>query len=412
MKRIRTDGSGACSQGCLQTNDEPQAGRRRTQSPPPAMPGGGPAPRGRPATSNADAGRKSGRESLLQGVARMSLGQPAAQAPAEAVSSAGHLMHLQQCRLPPRALTALVDARGRWLDEEVQTNAVARFAPHELESFLQMLNRVRSALEPRFGSSVSASNAVSARSAASLRQPGDADAQLQRMSAFGTEPPVLTLPEHRTLMSDLRASLSRLMLRDPSHLASSVHRFFGHLERAGMTWSAVSADPERLQSLITEAMGQHGNFTMRIAINALRQWTSRDAEMNRAPRLPEFRAQMNVGMILDNPAIDSSPQLEVSAMAYEAINILTVDAEELERKELMGLVGRNRMNIIDHIQDFTTGRVTNDVVRDAINDAGNDAERMIHNLLALVTRDPAILSLRPTSSRQPASGEEDRQDAV
>jgi hypothetical protein len=116
---------------------------------------------------------------------------------------------------------------------------------------------------------------------------------------------------------------------------------------------------------------------------------------------------------------------ETRAAVGDATDILTLEANAPENRELMSRVGSNRMNIIDHLHDFVEGfpqrtlgpadaeiraRVRDDGrirddnrVLDAINSAGNDPRKVIENLLELVRENPPVLSSRPTSSPQPTA---------
>ncbi|HET9642730.1 MAG TPA: hypothetical protein VFP68_05120, partial [Burkholderiaceae bacterium] len=122
-------------------------------------------------------------------------------------------------------------------------------------------------------------------------------------------------------------------------------------------------------------------------------------------RIPVMMAGVAIttaGMSLYHHAFLKLRPLEVPAQAHEAMNALTVEFDEPEQAALMQEVGRNRMNIIDHIQDLVTGSDTHPAVREAASRAGDDPQQIIRNLLALVTQNPPILSNRPTSSPQPA----------
>lgn len=122
----------------------------------------------------------------------------------------------------------------------------------------------------------------------------------------------------------------------------------------------------------------------------------------RAPLMMAGAATTSMSMLLYNHVYLKPKPLEVPPEAHDAMNILTVYADEPEHEELMTRVGRNRMNVTDHLMDVVTDSETHPAVREAVSKAGSDPEQIIRKLLELVEQDPPILSQRPTSRAQPA----------
>lgn len=82
----------------------------------------------------------------------------------------------------------------------------------------------------------------------------------------------------------------------------------------------------------------------------------------------------------------------------DAMNMVTGHHGDID---LTALVGRNYLNVINHLQDLAMSSWEDPRVSQAHLDAGGKPEKVVENLLALCKEKPPVLSRRAGSSPQP-----------
>jgi hypothetical protein len=100
---------------------------------------------------------------------------------------------------------------------------------------------------------------------------------------------------------------------------------------------------------------------------------------------------------------NARPRMPSQDTLTDAVGMLTGTHDA----DLTAVTGRNTLNVINHLQDIAT-RPTSELassVRRAARSAQDNPQQLVHNLLALATANPPVLSSRPGSSVQTAAAD-------
>jgi hypothetical protein len=100
---------------------------------------------------------------------------------------------------------------------------------------------------------------------------------------------------------------------------------------------------------------------------------------------------------------NARPRMPSQDTLTDAVGMLTGTHDA----DLTAVTGRNTLNVINHLQDIAT-RPTSELassVRRAARSAQDNPQQLVHNLLALATANPPVLSSRPGSVAQPAEAD-------
>jgi len=101
------------------------------------------------------------------------------------------------------------------------------------------------------------------------------------------------------------------------------------------------------------------------------------------------------------PSASSPAGRTVQAVLFDASNMLT----GFDSSDMTPVTGRNTLNVLNHLHDIARLKPFELApgVREAALSARDDPKQLVHNLLALCTANPPVLSSRRGSSVQPAN---------